>query len=69
MTSFLPDPMYQRAKLVVDDMRAGRLVPKALLALHLELERALALAPVVRNEVVGDIRIPVSFYGDYAPDG
>jgi hypothetical protein len=61
--SFLPDPAHQRAKLVVDDMRAGRIAPKALLALHLELERALSLAPVVRNEVVGDIRIPVTLAG------
>jgi hypothetical protein len=63
MTSFLPDAAHQRVKLVVDDMRAGRIVPKALLSLHLELERALAVAPVVRNEVVADIRIPVTLAG------
>jgi hypothetical protein len=58
--SFLPDPPHDRAKLLVEDLRAGRLVPKALLILHLEIERAMAAAPVVRNEMVGDVRVPVS---------
>lgn len=56
---FLPDVAHQRAKLLVADLRAGRLVPKAILALQLELDLALAAAPVRYNEVTADIVIPV----------